>query len=323
MAGTKSLFNQMNSSGGFSNATLCYPDNLGQDEFAHAIFISIYERNGNSSDGRSSRNVSGGQAKAFRTDNPTYAHKQSLIGTTSQLSQTIALYMPDELTTEYSISYSNTDVTQSINYARAANWAKSSMRDLYKNSVVDAIGQNLENTVAEKGGAKNAASSAMSGMMDFGKASMYNADTVSTALSLYTQVAKNPHMEYVFDKVDNRTYNFKFVFTPKNATETQNIDNIIRLLKRTAIPKVNEMSGSLGVYYDYPCVYDIAFQSGGSENQWLPKISTCLLTSIKTDPTTESGFRVFQNNNAPVKITLDLSFEEMETMSQQRIDQGY
>lgn len=330
MASTKNLYEKMNKNN-FQVSNYTYPDNLGSEEFIHAIQIAIYRRtDGTGYSGNNSRNISGGgggQAKAFRTNNPLYNTKKSLMGSTNRLSETISLYMPKDLSASYDIAYNNTDITQSLNYASAFNSSVPSVKEMWSNNAIDVIGNKIENLLPEGKTMSEKLKSGVEAVKDFGKAAAYNVESLSTALSLYTKVAKNPHMEYVFEKVSNRTFTFNFVFTPKNQQETRNIDNIIRLLKTTAIPRLNEMSGKLGAYYDYPCVYDITFISNGKENQWLHKISTCLLTNIKTDPTTEAGFRAFEDldgkGTPPAKITLDLTFEEMEVMTQQRMEEGF
>lgn len=343
MTSTKNLYDKLDKNN-FSVSNYCYPENLGTEEFIHAIQISIYKRV-SGIDNINNRNIgNGGQAKSFRTNNPIYNSKSALMGSTSRLSETITLYMPSELSSEYNLSYNNTEIDNKMfNAINSLNYSATGVRDFWALNSWDAVGKkikdassnifndsitgvkNLFNNLSSKSGIEKltVSDSTKSSATQVG----LNLGLTQTATSLMTKVAKNPHMEYIFEKISNRVFTFKFIFTPKNANETKNIHNIIKLLKRTGIPKINEMSGKLGVYYDYPCVYDITFISNNKENQWINRIGTCVLTNIRTDPTTDSGFKAFNDlegkGTPPAKITLDLTFEEMEVMSQQRIDEGY
>lgn len=313
-----------------SYATYCYPENLGQEEFIHAIVISIYERvSGAGSGGQ--RNMSGGEAKAFRTNNTTTYNKSALSGSTNKLSSTIALYMPKDLSYEYNISYNNTEFTGTqLAAAKALRTSTPTLKNLWDNpssffDIADNAGSalsNIPNLQSEKSG-KEAAESAAK----FASPLLYDLDKYSpvssySTLSAFSKVAKNPHMEYIFEKVSNRTFNFNFVFTPKNSSESTNIKEIIKLLKKTAIPKINAMSGNTGMFYDYPCVYDIDFVTNNSSNEWLPQISTCILTNIKSSPISDSGFSTFYDG-APTKISLSLSFEELNALSREDIENGF
>lgn len=332
---TKNLFNKLENNN-FNVSSYAYPSNLGSEEFIHAVMFSIYKRTDSSVySSNNSRRVSGvdmgGQARSFRTNNPLYNTKKSLVGSTSRLSETISLYMPGSVSSDYGISYNNTDITKILKYSSNLRSSLPALKQAYLGGNEGTLMNNIMNVL---GAATSDAKSAISNIntdtiKNMTGSLVLSKDETYDALSLFSKIAKNPHMEYIFEKVNNRSFNFSFTFYPKNATESRNVYNIIRLFKRTAIPRINEMSGMLGVYYDYPHVYDITFISNGTENQWLHKIATCILTNIKTgygddgDPTFNAFNDLDGKGTPPTKITLELTFEEMEVMSQQRIDEGY
>lgn len=328
MTTTKDLFNKLENNN-FKISNYIYPNNLGSEEFIHAVLFSIYERvDSSTSFSNSNRRIGNleisNQARAFRTNNPVYDTKKYLVGSTRRLSDTIALCMPSSLSSKYSIKYNNTDVTQSIGFGSAAGRSLTSLKNYYLNGSEESLSSNLKNLINDLKEQKN------NNTTDFLKQLVYKPESIYTALSLYSRIAKNPHMEYIFDSVDNRTFNFTFNLTPKNENETRNIDNIIRLFKKASHPKINEMSGLLGVYYDYPCVFDITFISNGQENQWVHKISTCVLNDVDIDYNDENEggiFYAFNNldnkGTPPNKISLKLQFEEIEILSRQRIEEGY
>lgn len=317
-----------------------YPENLGKEEFIHAICISIYERMP-SSNSSSSRSFSSGEAKAFRTNNAVTYNKSALSGTTNKMSDSIMLYMPKDLSYEYNMSYSNTEFSGiQLGAAKIAASSIPSVKEWWDNpsSFFEAADQasgafdNIRNLQNEKSG-KEIAQDAASSIGDAAAPQLFNLDQISSALpisipqtystiSAFSKVAKNPHMEYIFEKVSNRTFNFSFIFTPKSSQESSNIREIIKLLKKSAHPKINAMSGNTGMFYDYPCVFDIDFVTNDSSNEWLPQISTCILTSIKSSPISDSGFSTFYDG-APTKISLSLSFEELNALSREDIENGF
>lgn len=313
-----------------------YPENLGKEEFIHAICISIYERVP-SLYSSSSRSFSGGEAKAFRTNNAITYNKSVLSGTTNKMSDSIMLYMPKDLSYEYNMSYNNTEFGQvQLGAAKFAASSITGVKEWWDNpsSLFEASGafDNIRNLQNEKSG-KEIAQDTASAIGDAAAPQLFNLDAISSSLpisipqtystiSAFSKVAKNPHMEYIFEKVSNRTFNFSFIFTPKSSQESSNIREIIKLLKKTAHPKINAMSGNSGMFYDYPCVYDIDFVTNDSSNEWLPQISTCILTSIKSSPISDSGFSTFYDG-APTKISLSLSFEELNALSREDIENGF
>jgi hypothetical protein len=73
----------------------------------------------------------------------------------------------------------------------------------------------------------------------------------------------------------------------------------------------------------YPSEFNIEYRYKGKRNEYIHKISTCALTNVRvtygsSDFTTFSGM-----NGAPSEINLDLTFSELETLSNDRIGQKW
>jgi hypothetical protein len=102
------------------------------------------------------------------------------------------------------------------------------------------------------------------------------------------------------------------------------VSNIIKYFRMYALPKrAQELAGR---FLDYPAEFRIKFFHNGVENQFLPKIARCALKDVSLTFGDEqfTTFAPIENLGAPPsKIDMTLTFEELEIMTQDRIEQGY
>lgn len=336
---TKDLFNKLESNG-FEVKKYTYPQELGNEEFPHAIIFNISARNNGaiaSSQHANSRKIYGNVveslastiSKAFRTNNPAYTTKSSIVGSSTRLSTTIALYLPDTITSEYSVKYNNTDIQKAMAITRVYSSAMPSIVDMYQQldnaNVAEIASQKIKDMSFED--VKNAGKAIIDNAQSAAVNSIYQKEGMAEALSLYNKVTRTPHMEYILDSVDNRTFTFDFTFSPKNEKEVRTVYDIIKQFKLSALPKISSMSGTYGQFLMYPHIFDISIISNGTENTWVNKINTSILTDIKVDYTKSGKFTTFSELDGkgmpPTHIDLSLEFTEMTILSQQLIEQGY
>ncbi len=337
---TRDLFNKLENSG-FGVKKYTYPQELGEEEFPHAIIFNISARNTGaiaSSQHANSRKITGSNfieslvssvSKAFRSNNPAYNVKSSIVGGATRLDTTIALYLPDTITADYSIKYNNTDIQKAIAITRAYSSAMPSIIDMYQQldnaNVAEIVGNKIKNTGIED--LKNAGGAILDNAKSAMVNSIYQKEGMAEALSLYNKVTRTPHMEHILENVDNRTFSFEFTFSPRNEREVRAVYNIIKQFKLSAVPKISSMSGTYGQFLMYPHVFDISIISNGVENTWVNKINTSVLTNIGVDYTKSGKFTTFNEldgkGNPPTHIGMKLDFTEISILSQQLIEQGY
>ena len=154
----------------------------------------------------------------------------------------------------------------------------------------------------------------------------------AAAIGAYRRKVLNPHMEFMFEKVNQRTYDYTFSFTPRNIDESKMVHDIIRIFRIASLPNMPVGSGEIAL--DYPSEFDIQYFRGGAENTWLPRISRCALSSVNLDFTpngkTQShapvefdditGFHV--SGAPPASINLKLSFQELSTLVRDDVQSG-
>lgn len=143
------------------------------------------------------------------------------------------------------------------------------------------------------------------------------AGTAVAAGKLAATVATNPFKEVLFEAVNFRTFSFSYTFLPKSVSEVLNVRRIIDLFKFHMHPELSKD----GLFYVYPSEFDMQYYFRGRENEFLHKISTCVLTDMQVNYGNEyfSSFR----DGEPTEIKMNLTFQEVELMTKERIVKGY
>jgi len=135
--------------------------------------------------------------------------------------------------------------------------------------------------------------------------------------------ATNPYMEVLFESMGLRSFTYNFTFAPRNAEETEDVQRIIALFRFHMAP---ELKGEANRFLTLPSEFDIHYmyqdQAGqASENDFYNKIATCVCTGCEVNYTPD-GVKSFEGG-APTKITMNLSFQETELLTKERINLGY
>src|SRR5579859_367108 len=121
----------------------------------------------------------------------------------------------------------------------------------------------------------------------------------------------------LFKQQDFRKFQFDFLLTPDNQSETDNIVQIIYQLRLASVPEV--ATGSLGRFFIPPCTVDIDFLHNGKINNYIPAISTCFIESVAVDYA-PGGEWVAHYDGSPKQIRLTISLIEIEIMTRDKID---
>ena len=264
----------------------------------------------------------------------------------SQTVTTIVIYMPEKITTGYSLDY------QGANLRIAAAGAK--VFELTANAL------GLSSTLTAEQSADLVKSLTFEFGTSFGKkliddlGSFAGADIGAQAL-FERNVRKvfNPHMQFLFKAVNQRTFEYTFQFVAQSPQESEIIDNIIRTFKFFSHPEVTGPSGRL---HSFPAEFDIQYVSRElipegqraaghqyhfQENNWLNRIGRCYLSGMTVDysgagvfathrhhqaaiPETLQGASIqLRDGNPPTHVTMTLTFQELETLNRQHILEGF
>ena len=135
--------------------------------------------------------------------------------------------------------------------------------------------------------------------------------------------ADNPFVEVFFNSMNVRTFQYNFNFAPRNEEETMEIQQIIQLFRFHMAPELQERNSR---YLTLPSEFDIHYMykaaDGNSyENDYYNRIGTCVLENVATNYT-PNGVKSF-GDGAPTQITMSLTFRETEVLTKAKINQGY
>ena len=135
--------------------------------------------------------------------------------------------------------------------------------------------------------------------------------------------ADNPFVQVFFNTMGVRTFSYNFNFAPRNEAETAEVQQIIQLFRFHMAP---ELQGTNSRYLTLPSEFDIHYMykaedGQGYENDYYNRIGTCVLENVGTNYT-PNGVKSF-GDGAPTAIKMDLTFREIETLTKEKINEGY
>lgn len=214
-----------------------------------------------------------------------------------RLKTAIALHIPNNLSINYGVVYSDEDTAD---IARAAALVQQGWE------VVAGLGNKGNNTDVAGTGVAILTSLALS------KGPNQSANSVASGL------AANPKKEQVFKGVNFRTFSFEYKFFPRNANEARNVKFIIEEFKYHMHP---EFKDSNNFVYIYPSEFDIFYYQDGQENRNLHRHTSCVLTDMSINYTPNGMFNTF-SNGMPTQIDITLTFRELALLTKDKIMDG-
>ena len=232
---------------------------------------------------------------------------------TTRITDSVAIYLPANVQDNYGVTYTAAETgllgaLAAGGFAAGSSWAANDFE-----GVARAILRGGTNVIEEL-------------LM---KAGMAVAETLTGAEGGYElankvfQRAANPYMEVLFQSLPMRTFTYNFTFAPRNEDERNNAQSIIQLFRFHMVP---ELQGAQSRFLTLPSEFDIHYMyqakdGTNSENDYYNKIATCVLTDCSVDYT--PGSVTSFADGSPTKITMTLKFKETETLTKDKVNQGY
>lgn len=252
----------------------------------------------------------------------------------------VLLYMPEKITTNYGFEYQG----ESLQLAVAGIGGANAIANLFGGGTV----------ISEEAKADFLAGIAEQFSLRFVTKLVDNITSVAginlnatAALELKRRKVINPHMQFLFRSVNQRSFEYTFSFAPRTEKDSEAIDNIIRTFKFYSHPEIQ----AGGVFHGYPAEFDIQYISRENrdepyaENDWLNRVGRCYLSSIAVDYSAAGVFSTFRRlnkdlpdnvmrrgtssassgrqGNPPTHVTMTLTFSELETLNRAHIAEGF
>lgn len=228
--------------------------------------------------------------------------------TIKRTTDSIAFYMPDTLNFTNNQQYSTMEFGASpLSYLAAATAGYSQIKES-NNKIQDTV-KNLTPFILNNV-LRNKFQNAGAGLFAAG-----------------TGTVINPQLEMIYSSPSFREFRFDFMLYPRSSKEALEVQKILNRLRFHQAPEVyKEGAGALGGFFLVPpSEFDIEFYYNGRVNPNIPKISTCVLTSIDTDYApngwsayevpNDAGTATLGKTGMPVGIRLSLNFQETEIMT--------
>jgi len=230
----------------------------------------------------------------------------------SNLIQTIALYMPPQVTVQYAAKYADTEI------GVGAEAGSKTLTDLYDGRLTFATATDTLGDAAAQMGKQTG---------------IKLLDTVAPGAKALVALERGkiitPRIELMFEGIGRRSFEFTFIMIPKSASEAQLIRQIVNAFKENMIPDVatEEFGGSANVReVNIPNVFDIKYMYRGQENQHLNKISTSFLTDMNVQYGGDR-YTAFEpdatGSPPPQRTTLTLTFQEIDLVYRDKVKEGF
>ena len=232
---------------------------------------------------------------------------------TTRLDTAIALYMPPTINVSYTANYTDTEIgalaaniAGAIETGTTKDAIKKLMSDDTKDEMVDAATKAL---LAVAGG-------------------IPGAQGTRELFEMQQGFIMTNRMELAFKGLPKRGFQYTFKMIPKSEEEANEIKNIVDAFKINMLPEgmsADDKSGFTGKRLKIPNTFDIKYMYVGKENEYLHKISTCVLESMSLSYGGDR-FKAFDGNSRgapPVETTMTLNFKEMELITRQRAQEGF
>ena len=222
---------------------------------------------------------------------------------TTRLDTAIALYMPPTVNVTYASNYVDTEIGSAANLAGKIFDGADAAQGV-ANNITQAVNQMLD---------KEAIGEFADFLRKMGLGAAGIIPGAQGARELYEMkqgFIMTNRMELAFKGLPKRSFQYTFKMIPKSEREANEVRNIVNAFKINMLP---EMVDSSTKRLRVPNTFDIKYMYVGQENEYLHKISTCVLENMNV---TYGGdrYKTFEANAEgapPVETTITLNFKEM------------
>ena len=234
---------------------------------------------------------------------------------TTRLDTAIALYMPPTVNVTYASNYVDTEIGSAANLAGKMFDGADAAQGV-ANNITQAVNQLMD---------KEAIGEFADFLRKMGLGAAGIIPGAQGARELYEMkqgsIMTN-RMELAFKGLPKRSFQYTFKMIPKSEKEANEVRNIVNAFKINMLP---EMVDSSTKRLRVPNTFDIKYMYVGQENEYLHKISTCVLENMNV---TYGGdrYKTFEANAEgapPVETTITLNFKEMEQITRERAREGF
>ena len=232
---------------------------------------------------------------------------------TKRLDTAIAMYMPQQLQTQYAANYTDPEISGIATAVgsiaeRLTNGGKITLEGIAKTIQSDVV-SDVEKRILLK---------TLGGLDALGVTGAREAVEISTGEIIADR------MELSFKGVARRPFQYTFKMIPRNSREAEEIRKIIFAFKSNMLPEM--IKGMDRDTMNIPNTFNIQYMYKGKENDYVHRVSECFLDNMQVSYGGDR-YKTFEphadDGAPPVETTMTLAFKEIEVMSRERIFEGY
>jgi hypothetical protein len=269
------------------------------------------EQQGSSPDATGSSWKPGFKPKVIeRKSHQGTASEASGIKRTHRTNDAIVLYMPAQISTNYTADYKETEL--GANFGEAAG--RVSKADM---STLGGVGELVKGLSGMAAHQVERAGGALLGTALGGD--------INAARDKLSNRAQNNFLEACFTGLQFRKFSFQWKFTPKSPEEAKQVMKIIKTFKFHMLPEMK--GGEHGRWFGTPAEFDLFYMFRGDENEWINKIQTCVLRNMDVNYA-PNGYQTFRpiegiQGAPPTEIDMKLDFQETKLITKEDALKGF
>ena len=233
---------------------------------------------------------------------------------TTKLNTAISMYMPPTVKATYSQDYQNASIGQASKFAA----------DVYSDVMAGVEpGAGVMNFLKNEFPAAAREALILQGLK--GAELIPGFQGATDTLGMITGEVVADRLELAFRNINKRSFQYEFKMLPKSQEEADMVYDIVLAFKKHSAPSFKDGNRS-GKTLIVPDTFEIVYMYDDNENQYLNKISECVLETVDVSYGGDR-YKTFAGVDGkgapPVETTLSLNFAELELISRERIEEGF
>ena len=135
---------------------------------------------------------------------------------------------------------------------------------------------------------------------------------ITKSISVVGERVVNPQETLSFSGVDLRSFTFTWDLYPSNQNDSENIKNIVRLLKQKALPQVEDLGGGgIGAraFLNYPSIVELNLL--GVDESHFMRFKRCMIQSVNVDYG-GGGMPEILKGGKPAVVSISITFSELQ-----------
>ena len=233
---------------------------------------------------------------------------------TTKLNTAISMYMPPTVKATYSQDYQNASIGQASKFAA----------DVYSDVMAGVEpGAGVMNFLKNEFPAAAREALILQGLK--GAELIPGFQGATDTLGMITGEVVADRLELAFRNINKRSFQYTFKMLPKSQEEADMVYDIVLAFKKHSAPSFKDGNRS-GKTLIVPDTFEIVYMYDDNENQYLNKISECVLETVDVNYGGER-YKTFQGVKGrgapPVETSITLNFKELELITRERIEEGH